>query len=209
MCGIVGYVGPRKALPILLQNLNLLTYRGYDSAGVAVIGGGDFYVEKTAGKVSDLEALVGDAEVVEGSTGIGHTRWATHGEPTTLNAHPHGDCHGRIMLVHNGIIENYYALKEELHLKGHAFVSETDTEILFDLVRDIESGNAAVEKMLNDLVADLDVETADNKNKTTEAPEQAAPEQFNIIIECDGENQQKELFERFRKEQLKCRLLTL
>lgn len=133
MCGIVGYVGPRKALPILLENLNLLTYRGYDSAGVAVTHGESLYLEKTAGKVSDLESLIGEVDV-EGTTGIGHTRWATHGPPTTENAHPHTDCQGHISVVHNGIIENYYRIKQELLAEGHRFVSETDTEVLAHLI---------------------------------------------------------------------------
>jgi glucosamine--fructose-6-phosphate aminotransferase (isomerizing) len=135
MCGIVGYVGPQKALPILLRSLNLLTYRGYDSAGVAVTYDNTFYVAKTAGKVRDLEALIGNTDV-EGTIGIGHTRWATHGAPNDLNAHPHHDCHRRISLVHNGIIENYYSLRQELLAKGHTFISETDTEVLAHLIEE-------------------------------------------------------------------------
>ncbi len=133
MCGIVGYVGPRQALPILLENLNRLTYRGYDSAGIAVIHDGSFSVHKTAGKVADLESLIATAEI-PGHTGIGHTRWATHGPPTTPNAHPHVDCQGNISVVHNGIIENYYSLRQELLAQGHHFRSQTDTEVLAHLI---------------------------------------------------------------------------
>ncbi len=143
MCGIVGYVGPQQALPILLRNLNLLTYRGYDSAGVAVVCDNAFYIEKTAGKVRDLEARIGDSSKVEGHIGIGHTRWATHGPPTDLNAHPHTDCRRQISLVHNGIIENFYALKEELRAQGHVFVSETDTEVLAHLIEEHYQGDLA------------------------------------------------------------------
>ncbi len=140
MCGIVGYVGPQKALPILLRNLNLMTYRGYDSAGVAVTYDNTFYIAKTAGKVRDLEALIGDADV-EGTIGIGHTRWATHGAPSDLNAHPQSDCRQQISLVHNGIIENYYTLREELLAQGHTFVSQTDTEVLAHLIEEYYHGD--------------------------------------------------------------------
>jgi len=140
MCGIVGYVGRRQALPILLRNLSLLTYRGYDSAGVAVTYDNAFYIVKTAGTVSDLQARIGDSRV-EGTTGIGHTRWATHGEPSDVNAHPHTDCRRLISLVHNGIIENYYALREELKARGHTFVSQTDTEVLAHLIEENYQGD--------------------------------------------------------------------
>ena len=141
MCGIVGYVGPQQALPILLRNLNLLTYRGYDSAGVAVTYDNTFYIAKKAGKVPDLEAYIGDVSQVQGTIGIGHTRWATHGLPTDINAHPHTDCKQQISLVHNGIIENYYTLKQELLAKGHVIVSETDTEVLAHLIEDYYQGD--------------------------------------------------------------------
>ncbi len=140
MCGIVGYVGHRQALPILLRNLNLLTYRGYDSAGISIAYDNRLYIAKTAGKVKDLEALIGNSHV-EGSTGIGHTRWATHGAPNQVNAHPHTDCRGEISLVHNGIIENYYELREELRARGHTFVSETDTEVLAHLIEEYYDGD--------------------------------------------------------------------
>jgi glucosamine--fructose-6-phosphate aminotransferase (isomerizing) len=141
MCGIVGYVGSQRALPILLRNLNLLTYRGYDSAGVAITYDNTFYIAKKAGKVPALEAEIGDVSQVQGNIGIGHTRWATHGAPTDFNAHPHTDCKRQIALVHNGIIENFYALKEELLAKGHVFVSETDTEVLAHLIEEYYQGD--------------------------------------------------------------------
>src|SRR5579859_1446620 len=127
MCGIVGYVGPQKATPILLDGLARLEYRGYDSAGIAVLSAtGDLQVTKRAGKLANLRAAVATAEPV-GSLGIGHTRWATHGRPTDLNAHPHADCTGSISVIHNGIIENYISLRDELRALGHEFTSETDT----------------------------------------------------------------------------------
>ncbi len=133
MCGIVGYIGSRDAAPILLNGLKRLEYRGYDSAGVAVINGG-LTVRKRAGKVSALDALL-QAEPVTGTVGIGHTRWATHGAPTDLNAHPHTDSEGEIALIHNGIIENYAPLKKKLESNGYTFKTETDTEVLVVLIR--------------------------------------------------------------------------
>src|SRR5439155_6038946 len=132
MCGIVGYVGPDQALPILLEGLRRLEYRGYDSAGVAVIDG-DLRVLKRAGKLSELESALSEHGEVPGRTGMGHTRWATHGAPTDLNAHPHLDCHGRIAVIHNGIIENFQGLRDRLAKSGHVFVSETDTEVVAHL----------------------------------------------------------------------------
>ena len=134
MCGIVGYVGPKKATPILLDGLQRLEYRGYDSAGIAVISDeGEMQVRKSAGKLNNLVASVATAEP-EGRVGIGHTRWATHGRPTDDNAHPHTDCSGDLTVVHNGIIENYAALRDELMARGHTFRSETDTEVLAHLI---------------------------------------------------------------------------
>ena len=132
MCGIVGYVGNRPALPLLLSGLVRLEYRGYDSSGVALWNEGEIWIRKAAGKIAELERLLMD-ERPEATLGIGHTRWATHGEPNTVNAHPHGDCTRRVAVVHNGIIENYAALREELQRKGHNFVSQTDTEVLSHL----------------------------------------------------------------------------
>src|SRR6266536_3405335 len=124
MCGIVGYVGPDEALPILLEGLRRLEYRGYDSAGVAVLDG-SLMVLKRAGKLSELEAALAGRTDVGGSSGMGHTRWATHGPPTDENAHPHLDCSGRIAVIHNGIIENFQSLKSRLSKGGHGFASDT------------------------------------------------------------------------------------
>ena len=133
MCGIVGYVGTRPALPILINGLKRLEYRGYDSAGVALIQDNDFWIEKRKGKIKELEMEIGD-NAIESRIGIGHTRWATHGVPSTENAHPHWDCKKRIAMIHNGIIENYLHLKESLEAEGHRFITETDTETLVHLI---------------------------------------------------------------------------
>ncbi|HSL22638.1 MAG TPA: glutamine--fructose-6-phosphate transaminase (isomerizing) [Vicinamibacterales bacterium] len=133
MCGIIGYIGQREVVPILLDGLRRLEYRGYDSAGVAVVRGGNIELRRSAGKLSRLEEVIGRSPVV-GDYGIGHTRWATHGRPTEENAHPHRDCTGRIVVVHNGIIENYLDLKQQLQREGHRFVTETDTEVVAHLV---------------------------------------------------------------------------
>jgi glucosamine--fructose-6-phosphate aminotransferase (isomerizing) len=132
MCGIMGYVGPQQAAPILLDGLRRLEYRGYDSAGVAVTNG-KINVRKAEGKIDRLADLL-ERSPLEGSIGIGHTRWATHGEPSDVNAHPHTDPSGEFVVVHNGIIENFQSLREELEGQGHVFTSETDTEILAHLV---------------------------------------------------------------------------
>ncbi|MBS1568371.1 MAG: glutamine--fructose-6-phosphate transaminase (isomerizing) [Bacteroidetes bacterium] len=137
MCGIVGYVGSKQAYPLLINGLKRLEYRGYDSAGVAVIDKGKLLVKKRKGKVSDLEAHV-DGNPMKGTIGIGHTRWATHGEPNDVNAHPHTSQNGELALIHNGIIENYATLKEELISRGYTFKSETDTEVLVHLIDDIQ-----------------------------------------------------------------------
>src|SRR3954465_4146143 len=136
MCGIVGYVGDKECTPILIEGLRRLEYRGYDSAGVAVVdptkdGMTISRVVRCRGKLSNLENLLRDSKP-QGRVGIGHTRWATHGRPSDENAHPHK--HGSVSVVHNGIIENYIALREQLAAKGHKFLSETDTEIVAHLV---------------------------------------------------------------------------
>lgn len=140
MCGIVGYLGRKKAVPILIDNLKRLEYRGYDSAGVAIIRDSSLVVEKSVGKLSKLETIVLPKDYTS-TIGIGHTRWATHGKPSDINAHPHTDCKGEIALVHNGIIENYLELKEELISKGHIFRSETDTEVIVHLVEEYYQGD--------------------------------------------------------------------
>ncbi len=132
MCGIVGYVGPRPALPLLIEGLKRLEYRGYDSSGVAVEDGDGFWIRKSVGKIRELEDRLLDPPST--TAGIAHTRWATHGEPTDANAHPHSDETGSLALVHNGIIENYVALKTLLLREGHVFTSETDTEVLVHLI---------------------------------------------------------------------------
>ncbi|WP_010134161.1 glutamine--fructose-6-phosphate transaminase (isomerizing) [Ochrovirga pacifica] len=139
MCGIVGYIGGKEAAPILVNGLKKLEYRGYDSAGIAVLEN-DFLVYKQSGKVSNLEAII-DAKVKQVTTGIAHTRWATHGEPTQENAHPHTSNNGEIILVHNGIIENYKFLKDELIRKGFHFLSQTDTEVLVNYIQYIQDKN--------------------------------------------------------------------
>ncbi|MDE7253012.1 MAG: glutamine--fructose-6-phosphate transaminase (isomerizing) [Acetatifactor sp.] len=150
MCGIVGYIGKKKAAPIILDGLSKLEYRGYDSAGMAVFNGEKILTAKAAGRLAVLEHLTHGGETMPGFSGIGHTRWATHGAPSDLNAHPHTNKEGTIAVVHNGIIENYIALKKKLTSKGYEFVSETDTEILAKLLDYYYRGNPleAVTKVL-------------------------------------------------------------
>jgi glucosamine--fructose-6-phosphate aminotransferase (isomerizing) len=133
MCGIIGYIGPKEVVPVLIDGLRRLEYRGYDSAGVAVVRNHAVDLRRSAGKLSNLEHVIG-SDPLRGDYGIGHTRWATHGRPTEENAHPHRDCSGKIVVVHNGIIENYLDLKQELQRQGHRFATETDTEIIAHLV---------------------------------------------------------------------------
>ena len=133
MCGIIGYIGPKEVVPVLIDGLRRLEYRGYDSAGVAVVHDGAVELRRSAGKLSRLEDVI-TLNPISGDYGVGHTRWATHGRPTEENAHPHRDCTGKIVVVHNGIIENYLDLKQELQRQGHQFVTETDTEIVAHLV---------------------------------------------------------------------------
>jgi glutamine---fructose-6-phosphate transaminase (isomerizing) len=143
MCGIVGYAGREQALPVLLAGLRRLEYRGYDSAGVAVLDGGRVQVVRKAGKLESLERELGGEEALGGVTGIGHTRWATHGAPTDRNAHPHLDCSGRVAVIHNGIIENFYSLRAELERDGHTLASQTDTECVAHLVEAALAGGLA------------------------------------------------------------------
>ncbi|HEX5387732.1 MAG TPA: glutamine--fructose-6-phosphate transaminase (isomerizing) [Gemmatimonadales bacterium] len=152
MCGIVGYVGPRPAAGLLIEGLRRLEYRGYDSSGIAVVNGHGLKVFKAAGKLSALEAQL-DGNLPAGTIGIGHTRWATHGAPTTPNAHPHTDQSGRIAVIHNGIIENAGSIRKALEQRGHDFKSETDTEVLAHLVGELYQGNLedAVANALRDV----------------------------------------------------------
>jgi glucosamine--fructose-6-phosphate aminotransferase (isomerizing) len=140
MCGIVGYIGAREAQPILIEGLRRMEYRGYDSAGIAILEGGEARVQKAAGRLAVLERGLAE-EPIPGSCGIGHTRWATHGSPTTVNAHPHSAASGNVLLVHNGIIENYETLKARLIELGHEFHTETDTEVLCHLIDEVYDGN--------------------------------------------------------------------
>ncbi len=140
MCGIIGYIGNREAVPILISGLKRMEYRGYDSAGLALMHNGDIQLKKEVGKISKLETLL-SSEELPGTVGLGHTRWATHGIPSQTNAHPHIDSEGRIALIHNGIIENYVSLRQRLEKKGHKFRTETDTETLAHLIADAYHGD--------------------------------------------------------------------
>ena len=133
MCGIIGYIGDQPVVPVLIEGLRRLEYRGYDSAGVAVVNGSGLDIRRSAGKLCNLEHVI-EGSPISGKYGLGHTRWATHGRPTEENAHPHRDCKDKIVVVHNGIIENYLELKQDLQSKGHKFVTETDTEVVAHLV---------------------------------------------------------------------------
>jgi glucosamine--fructose-6-phosphate aminotransferase (isomerizing) len=152
MCGIVGYIGRKNAVPLLMEGLKRLEYRGYDSAGIAVLSDGTVKQTKSMGKLARLESVL-KQEPLSGSTAIGHTRWATHGRPSDRNAHPHSDCKKEIAVVHNGIIENYLSLKEKLKALGHRFRSETDTEILAHLIEEYYDGSLeeAVRKALREV----------------------------------------------------------
>ena len=157
MCGIVGYIGHRDAYPLILKGLQRLEYRGYDSAGIALYDGSEIKLSKTKGKVADLEAKVSKEINPIGSLGIGHTRWATHGVPNDINSHPHFSNSGDLIIIHNGIIENYGALKKELIKRGYKFSSDTDTEVLVNLIEDIQKNNdlklgKAVQVALNQVV---------------------------------------------------------
>ena len=157
MCGIVGYIGHRDAYPVILKGLQRLEYRGYDSAGIALYDGSEIKLSKTKGKVVDLESKVSEQINPLGNLGIGHTRWATHGVPNDVNSHPHFSNSGDLVIIHNGIIENYGALKEELIKRGYKFSSDTDTEVLVNLIEDIQKNSdlklgKAVQVALNQVV---------------------------------------------------------
>ena len=154
MCGIIGYVGTRDVVPVLIGGLKKLEYRGYDSAGVAVVNGSGVDVVRAEGKLSNLEAKLDD-HALHGTFGMGHTRWATHGKPNENNAHPHRDCTGNVVVIHNGIIENFLPLKQRLKAQGHEFKSETDTEVVAHLIEEYRKGGMsfveAVKKALKEL----------------------------------------------------------
>ena len=157
MCGIVGYIGHRQAYPIVIKGLQRLEYRGYDSAGVAIYDGDEIQLCKTKGKVDDLKAKVDATINAEGTLGIGHTRWATHGVPNDVNSHPHYSNSGDLVIIHNGIIENYDAIKQELTKRGYTFKSDTDTEVLVNLIEDVQRNQdvklgKAVQIALNETV---------------------------------------------------------
>lgn len=172
MCGIVGYIGHREAYPIIMEGLKRLEYRGYDSAGIALYDGSDLKVSKTKGKVADLENRVNNEISNNGSIGIGHTRWATHGVPNDINAHPHYSNSGDLVIIHNGIIENYDALRKELLKRGYTFTSETDTEVLVNLIEDVKKKKnvklgKAVQIALNQVIGAYSIAVFD-KNKPDE-----------------------------------------
>ena len=141
MCGIVGFTGTQNAAPVLLDGLSKLEYRGYDSAGIAVVQGNQIAISKVTGRIQNLREKTDDGRLVPGTTGIGHTRWATHGAPNDINAHPHASNDGKFAVVHNGIIENYMELREELLRKGYRFESETDTEVIVHLIEMYYAGD--------------------------------------------------------------------
>ena len=141
MCGIVGYVGSKPVVPLIINGLRKLEYRGYDSAGLAVVDHGKVSLRRTPGKLSNLIRSL-EEQPLSGNYGIGHTRWATHGRPTEENAHPHRDCTGNIIVVHNGIIENYLELKTKLQQENHTFVTDTDTEVIAHLVESLLPGRS-------------------------------------------------------------------
>src|SRR5688500_14292022 len=153
MCGIVGYVGEKSAVGIIVDGLKRLEYRGYDSAGIAVLDAGGLHVRRAVGRIKALESTLRDRPI-NGTLGIGHTRWATHGRPSDENAHPHTDCAGSLVVVHNGILENYLEIKERLLAEGHTFKSETDTEVLAHLIehhlRSAGRLDRAVKRALNE-----------------------------------------------------------
>jgi glucosamine--fructose-6-phosphate aminotransferase (isomerizing) len=172
MCGIVGYIGHREAYPVILKGLQRLEYRGYDSAGIALYDGTSIKLSKTKGKVADLENKIKNSISTKGTLGIGHTRWATHGEPNDINSHPHYSNSGNLVIIHNGIIENYESLKKELLKRGYRFSSDTDTEVLINLIEDVKKNEKvklgkAVQIALNQVVGAYAIAVFD-KNKPNE-----------------------------------------
>jgi len=172
MCGIVGYIGKREAYPIIIKGLKRLEYRGYDSAGIALYDGNNIKLSKTKGKVDDLESKVNDTISIKGNIGIGHTRWATHGVPNDVNSHPHYSNSGKLVSIHNGIIENYESIKQELINRGYTFNSDTDTEVLINLIEDVKKNEGvklgkAVQIALNQVVGAYAIAVFD-QNKSDE-----------------------------------------
>ncbi|MFD1016823.1 glutamine--fructose-6-phosphate transaminase (isomerizing) [Winogradskyella rapida] len=172
MCGIVGYIGHQEAYPIIIKGLQRLEYRGYDSAGIALYDGNNIKLSKTKGKVSDLKTKIENEIATDGTLGIGHTRWATHGVPNDVNSHPHYSNSGDLVIIHNGIIENYDALKKELIKRGYTFQSDTDTEVLVNLIEDVKKSEnlklgKAVQIALNQVVGAYAIAVFD-KNKPNE-----------------------------------------
>ena len=168
MCGIVGYIGQRDACSVIIRGLKRLEYRGYDSAGIALYDGTGIHVSKTKGKVSDLEEKIASDKNTNGSIGIGHTRWATHGVPNDVNSHPHYSNSGDLVIIHNGIIENYAAIKQELINRGYIFHSDTDTEVLINLIEDVQKSGRymlgkAVQIALNQVVGAYAIAVLDIK----------------------------------------------
>ncbi|MGD8535619.1 MAG: class II glutamine amidotransferase, partial [Candidatus Aminicenantes bacterium] len=152
MCGIIGYIGPKDVVPVLVEGLKRLEYRGYDSAGIAVVDENQIHLKRAKGKISDLVKSLGSSSL-DGNFGVGHTRWATHGRPSEENAHPHRDCTGSLVVVHNGIIENYLSLKKKLIDEGHTFRTETDTEVIAHLIEKYFRGSLedAVQQAVQEL----------------------------------------------------------
>ena len=168
MCGIVGYIGYREAYPIVIKGLKRLEYRGYDSAGVMLYDGENLKLCKTKGKVSDLELKASKEITMNGTIGIGHTRWATHGVPNDVNSHPHLSNSGDLAIIHNGIIENYAPLKEELIKRGYVFHSDTDSEVLVNLIEEVQKKEnlklgKAVQVALNQVVGAYAIAVFDKK----------------------------------------------
>ncbi|HEX6879065.1 MAG TPA: class II glutamine amidotransferase, partial [Terriglobales bacterium] len=176
MCGIVGYVGKKRVVPVIIDGLRKLEYRGYDSAGIAVAGNGDgLQIRRAEGKLRNLEEAI-RLKPLDGTYGIGHTRWATHGRPTEENAHPHRDCTGKIVVVHNGIVENYMSLKKKLRDEGHTFSTETDTEVIAHLVENqLKNRGTSLEDAVRKTVLQLSgvfalaIISADEPNKIVAA----------------------------------------
>lgn len=173
MCGITGYIGHRDAYPIVINGLKRLEYRGYDSAGIMMYDGEAMHLSKTKGKVSDLEVITNKEEERKvGKIGIGHTRWATHGVPNDVNSHPHFSQSGDLVIVHNGIIENYDTIKKELISRGYEFKSDTDTEVLVNLIEEVKKSEGcklgkAVQIALTNVIGAYAIAVFDKQNQTS------------------------------------------